>query len=469
MSRLVDCFDAKIIKDCIILPKCDPIRLPNGRTIRPKVEPVRIFQADKTKAVIPVQIARKHGLYSPRDLVQKQGLAVNKIELRPHQRETIKVCLDRLKKFGCLLIQFPPGYGKTVMSISLWRYVRMKMVILINRSTLIQSWKTTVDMCFGTGEDAPKVWVVGESDSNENDPDIIICMVQRYNKISEQQRNLVGFMIVDEGHLFCTPSHVSALLAFQPNFILFATATPYRDNGMDKMIDLFVCRESWLSIVSKREYFVNLISTNINLDMLCKTEDVDSTFGNKYAKAHQCLPRNELIVDLVEQCMKSKKKCMVLTTTTAHVDILAEMIDKSLPKYKYSKYYKSINNCNNYHILLGTVPKVGTGYDEATACVDFDGVKSNVLILCTSIKSPGLFEQLAGRVMRSSSPHIVILMDDDRIPENHVKGLMSFIRETNGQIVNYMKSKFLENTNHSIPKIDFDRPTKTPKEEFVLK
>ena len=49
-------------------------------------------------------------------------------------------------------------------------------------------------------------------------------------------RDAVGFLIIDEAHAFCTPTHVGCLLAFHPKYILAETATLERDDKMELMI-----------------------------------------------------------------------------------------------------------------------------------------------------------------------------------------------------------------------------------------
>lgn len=446
----------KVTKDCTVIPILPAIYLKTGQKIRPKPTPLEIYTVyHELKAIaIPIQMARKYKSYIPRTQIEQMlDIPSNKIVLRSYQQEMIKLCSDKLRKYSTLLTKFPPGFGKTIMAISLWRMIRMRCVILINRVTLVESWLSTIKSClrFDPSEvnSRPvKIWVPGSDNQEDkfysdpvNQADFIICMVKRVSKIPKETIDKIGFMIVDEGHLFCTQTHIPALTAFQPNFVIFATATPYRNNSADKMIDMFVDKRSWVSVQSKRPYIVDAVYTGINLDSLCIHSEVEPTFMNKYSQAHQNSERNELIIDLINQAYQCNKKCMVLTTTRQHVEILSELTSSLLECATHACYYGDIKTCSNYDILFGTVPKIGTGYDEATACIDFDGVKSNVLILCTSVKSLGLFEQLVGRVMRSSSPHIVLLIDDDSIPKTHFSGLKEYINRTNGIIQKHFVNK----------------------------
>jgi len=102
----------------------------------------------------------------------------------------------------------------------------------------------------------------------------------------------------------------------------------------------------------------------------------------------------------------------------------------------------SKNNYNDSKVLIGTIGKISTGFDEATACPNFEGIKSNFLIIAPSVKEYQLFEQSRGRVMRSSNPIVVWISPKNKVINNHFYGLKSWISETNGEIIT---QKFIDN------------------------
>ena len=70
-------------------------------------------------------------------------------------------------------------------------------------------------------------------------------------------------------------------------------------------------------------------------------------------------------------------------------------------------------------VLIGTVSKVGTGFDEKSMCPDFGGKRSDLLIYCSSTKKAGLMEQNVGRVMRAECPSVIHLVDDNPSIKRH--------------------------------------------------
>lgn len=432
----------KLIKASNVSPEVKPIHVKGGRMIKPKVEIVSLRRETTDSYIFPIQLIKR----LINSLIQDEksniiNLAKNKISFRDYQEPMISKCLERLSKYKSLMMILPPGFGKTILSISLWRYIRKRIVILINRTSLINSWKTTVDMCFPSSnleeeKRNPIVNVVGEEKFNSA-ADIFICMAQRHDQIPQDIKNDIGIMTVDEAHLFCTSSHVGPLLGFTPDYVIFNTATPIRDNAMDKMIPFFVDNKSHIKVISRRPYTIDKLYTSIDLKHICAENGVDDTFGNKYKYSHLDETRNEIILQVTKQARNQDKKVIIMTSTTDHCDILENNFSLH-DEISCQKYYKSKKGVESYNVLIGTLPKISTGFDEQTACHQFDGVKSSVLILCTSIKSVGLFEQTVGRVMRSSCPHIVLLIDDDKTCVNHLRDLMSYIDDTNGRIVEYI-------------------------------
>ena len=140
--------------------------------------------------------------------------------------------------------------------------------------------------------------------------------------------------------------------------------------------------------------------------------------------------RNKYIVDLIIQ--NPEQKIIVLTWTKDHVSLLYNMlIEKNIQtdflcgsKQKY----------NDSQVLIGTIPKIGTGFDEATSCHDFKGRKSNMLILCGSTKNTGGLEQFVGRVFRADFPTVFHLVDNNKIVQSHWKNCEKWYISRNGDI-----------------------------------
>lgn len=440
--------ELRVIKSAATaIPSVKTIRLPNGRTHTPKVDPVKVYEDDGELLTVPKHFATTFPSLSKINISQREKIELPRIQIEPrdYQVEMIDKCIGKLEEYGSLLTKFCPGYGKTIISMFMWKHISKKCIVLVNKTALVPSWKKTIEtVCPG------KLHIFGapkrDNKHKIEDADIIICMSGKVKNIPEEIRAGISLMIVDEAHLFCTPSHIKPLLSFSPEYIIFLTATPFRENEMQVILDYFVNKKSWVGVRSMRPYSVNLVKTGINTNALCRIESLDPNYYNRCQSARLDDDRNSLIEDIVLKARSQSKKVIVMTPTTEHVDILFEKF-QSLENINPQCYYKGLKSVSEYNVLIATMPKISTGFDEAMACENFDGFKSSVLILCTSIKSEGLFEQTVGRVQRSENPHVVILDDNDHAVSNHIKGIESYVESTNGKIYKFAGD---------LEKLDFD-------------
>ena len=296
-------------------------------------------------------------------------------------------------------------------------------IILMHRTTLLKQWQQTFQKVTNAS-----TWVVEE----EPMPplfNVIICLDKRVEKVPLTIRNRVGMMIIDEAHAFCTESQVERLLGFHPRYVIAETATLERDDDMHRMI-VAICGEHHISREMKKKFHVYKIFTGI------KGEREERKHGpgvvwHVLAKslAFNSL-RNQIIVELA---MKNPSyKIVILTGYRAHTKLLYQMfldLGESVdflcgPKKNYS----------DSRILIGTINKIGTGFDEASFCDDFKGVKINLGILVHSVAKKQLLEQTVGRVFRADFPNIMHLVDDDKTIQNHWRKAKTWYKSKGGEI-----------------------------------
>ena len=145
---------------------------------------------------------------------------------------------------------------------------------------------------------------------------------------------------------------------------------------------------------------------------------------------------------MILDCIKCNmhRKIMILTPQKEHVEILFKLLHEN--GIDVATLYKNQRNYDDSHVLIGTIPKMGTGFDEKNACHNFKGRESDLLFLVTSIaitKIEGsemgdisLFEQVRGRIMRSNDPAVFYFEDDLDIVKRHVKGCLPWVEITKG-------------------------------------
>lgn len=351
--------------------------------------------------------------------------------LRENQIEQATESLSLLRQYNTVILGLPPGFGKTYLGAWLCYMAGYAIVVLVHREVIGDQWVKTFNTCIPGLSD--RIWFVGKDKKMCANPAVIICMNTRVNLVPEEIRQSIGTLIIDEAHLFCTVGNVEPLLYFQPRNIIIETATLERIDSMEKMIHL-MSGEHGIFEISKIPYQVYKVNTQIEV------EESRTARGVNFGQLHKALSENEsrntMIINIVKNNLH--RKFIILTRLAEHVRelhrlFLAEGITADT-------LFKNKNKYINSAVLIGTVPKMGTGFDEENACSNFSGKKSNVLIIVLSVKQWQLYEQMRGRVMRGKSPIVIWLYDRNAICKRHFKELIPWITQTNGVVVdvNYM-------------------------------
>ena len=126
----------------------------------------------------------------------------------------------------------------------------------------------------------------------------------------------------------------------------------------------------------------------------------------------QCEFRIDLIVAIAdyEINIKNEKVIIPVSRTDYATKILLKLTEKGIRTARFMGNDKSYSNCS---CVVGTSSKMGTGTDEATLCVNFDGKPSRVIIFATSIKDKSKFRQMLGRV-RDREVKVYDLIDSEK-------------------------------------------------------
>lgn len=391
---------------------------------KPQPPPVLIslFQEIDGHLMVPTLVAKGLSNYRPHPRAYPSVPVQFTGTLRPAQVEVETEALAQLLSTGTTTLGLYPGFGKTILAAHLVSRLNLLSVILVNREILTTQWYNSF-----TQNTTAVVWIVGQS----NPPpscDVIICMDTRYYQIDPELRKKIGIMIIDEAHSFCTPGHVGCLLAFEPKYLIIETATLERDDEMHKMVYAMagthgVFREVNIEYdVIKIETGLVPVRTNSNHGTVVYDKLVKSCLYNPM--------RNNLIYNLI--IANPMKTFLVLTSLVEH----AELVNRELLALGMSSdcLCGTRKTYRDAQVLVGTVSKIGTGFDQKNACADYGGRPFDILIMASSIKKQGILIQSVGRVFRTKYPVVMFLVDNDKTFENHWTCAKRWFVTTGGKI-----------------------------------
>ena len=422
-SQLSKELQEKIVKDLSIFPEDDFFAKQKFRAVS---EPVPFFVVNSTTVQLPIAYASKLFGVPGNDHLQLPTMSLQFTgTLREKQIPVAEEAYGYLKKYGAVILALHPGFGKTIEGAYLAAQFSLLTVILVHRELLLKQW----DHTFSHNTDA-RTWIVGEPLPTEM-PNVIICMDTRWGKIPPEWRSYVGTLIIDEAHAFCTRSHVECLLAFQPKYVIAESASLERDDEMHKMIlaitgNIIIYRDfSGPFTVYKTLTGVQPERTFDVRGQLKWSAFQESTLMNE--------KRNAIILNLIRGY--AYKKILVLTALKEHTKLLHGWVTQLGIGCDF--YCGTKKAYQDAAVLVGTMSKIGTGFDPATSCDTYDGRPFEILILASSIKKYAMLTQNVGRVFRCENPTIFHLVDDDPIYQRHWTKCLKWYTPRGGSIIEW--------------------------------
>ncbi len=333
-------------------------------------------------------------------------------KLRPNQVDIESEAWGQLQKWGTSTLGLYPGFGKTILGAKLSAREALLTCVLVHREILTTQWRKTYE----DNTDAV-TWIVGEKLPRESTLphtcSVIICMDTRWHLIPPNMRDKIGFLIIDEAHAFCTPTHVNCLLSFHPKYVLAESASLLRDDGMHSMIHS-ICGTHGVFREIGKDFLVMKIVTNVT--PVRKRNRMGGVDWNALVRnVLNDERRNRIITDLVSANLN--RKILILTSQVEHAHHLNNLLlNNRIPCDVLCSTKKSYKDAT---VLVGTVSKIGTGFDQANFCPVYDGRPFDLLILVCSIKKYPMLVQNVGRCFRADQPTVMHLVDNDNIFIGH--------------------------------------------------
>ncbi len=355
---------------------------------------------------------------------------------------------QQLLTHGTTICNLPTGSGKTVYGAYLAAKLKKITLIVFTQGILEKQWAGT----FRDFTDAT-IWATSMAPAKPKKeaelltekleqlsikevpltdiPQVILTTNLSIDKVPPEWLSKVGTLIIDEAHQFGTQSRIDALMKIYPRYVIAATATFKRGDGMEQAIQT-ICGVEGVTKISTKPFQVVKYHTGVvvplkhnirgQLDWISLLTDL---CRHEY--------RNKLICDIVKHYKDAK--ILIMSRRKEHVQILEKTLIQD--GEKVSSMYGTKKNYNDARVLIGTVSKIGTGFDEKALCNDFNGHRIDLLILTCSIKSLELLEQVVGRAFRSKKPTVIHLIDNNNISKSHWKGALRWYKSRQGEITEY--------------------------------
>ena len=335
-------------------------------------------------------------------------------ELRTEQQQAV----DCISAFDNGVLYATTAFGKTVVAAALIAYKKVNTLILVHSKALLGQWKERLSEFLNIDyqkPDRPKrrgrykaFSPIGCLDSTGNvlHGMIDIALMQSCldgDEVKPFVRDY-GMVIVDECHHVSSVTFERVLKGVTARYVYGLTATPIRKDGHQPII-FMQCgpirfSANAASLMAQQGFHRYFIPRFTSFRPL--TEDKQN-ISSLYQSLVDDEVRNNLIVDDVCKAVDAGRIPMVLTSRTAHVEILSQMLHDrgkdvirltgsgTAKEKKTALHQLRIVPVKNKLVVVATGRYVGEGFDYP---------RLDTLFLALPISWKGLLAQYAGRLHR---------------------------------------------------------------------
>jgi superfamily II DNA or RNA helicase len=296
------------------------------------------------------------------------------------------------------VLEAPPGTGKTVMACALIARHATPTLVLVDRKPLLAQWRDRLATHLGV--DAGQIG----GGKQRRTKIVDVAMVQTVTR-NEQAADLLdgyGLVVIDECHHVPAPTVERAVRNLDARRWLGLTATPQRPDGL-KDIMVMQCgpiRHRITQSASDLDRRLQVHRTELTID-----DSTDGlTRGEVLALINASLVederRNEQICRDVAAAVGAGRNCLVLSSRTEHVDVLAGRLSElgleplvlygSLKPAERRAVHERLTE-DRQLLLVATDRYIGEG---------FDCPKLDTLFLAFPISARQRITQYVGRILR---------------------------------------------------------------------
>lgn len=298
-----------------------------------------------------------------------------------------------------VMISCYTGFGKTITTLALACYLKLKTLIVVHRICLFEQWTRAIkSFC------SDNVVLNLPSLENIDTCHFAIVNIATLSKIDENILSKFGLLITDETHLLLSEKRSKNLLRVTPKKFIGLTATPYRPDELHCAFKLFFGSNFIIKKLQKLHYIYEIF-TKIKIENK-KTYDGMLDWNYILKQQSENEERNNLIVKILQQF--PKRTWLILVKRKSQASILESLLK---PIYTVSLLIGTKHSYDaDAQILIGTVGKIGTGFDHP---------KLDSLLIATDMVE--YYIQFLGRIMRRNdvNPIVVDLIDDHPILYQH--------------------------------------------------
>ena len=294
----------------------------------------------------------------------------------------------------------PTAFGKTVTAAAMIARRGVNTLVLVHRTVLLKQWQERLQVFLGVGKGVVGTIGGGKAKLTGKIDVAVMQSISRQGEVNPLVENY-GQVIVDECHHVGAVSFDAILKRTKAKYVLGLTATPIRRDGQQPII-FMQCGPIRHTAAKPAgtphdlEVLPRSRHTHIDLPTDAGIQDVFRFLANDQA-------RSKAIAAEVRDAVRQRRKVLVLTERTEHLDAIKAELDGLLPAPfvllgRMSKKQRStlVTGLDALppdapRVLLSTGKLVGEGFDHPPL---------DTLVLAMPVSWRGTLQQYAGRLHR---------------------------------------------------------------------
>lgn len=337
--------------------------------------------------------------------------------LRDYQLAVKKEVDEIIQNFQSIILSLHCGWGKSYFAILYALEMGLQTVVTVYRVSHLEQWKDSIR----TVNPALRVQILENKTVVEPNMDFYLILGENMANRSYTEFAGVGMFIVDECHMFCTPRMSKAFLRVQPKYCLALSATPFRSDQLDKILQVHF----GYSIIRRklfRPFNVYKYETKLKPETR-ETEQGQLDWAHVITSQANRPERNAIIVKLC-QFFRNRTIMILTKRVEQHGSLLKDMLEQAGESVDMFAGMAQTYN-KDARILVATYSKAGVG---------FDNPKLDMLIVAGDVEE--MFEQYLGRVFRrmDTVPIIIDMVDNFHVFEKHFQTRMLTYLQSGGLI-----------------------------------
>jgi superfamily II DNA or RNA helicase len=358
-------------------------------------------------------------------------------QLRPYQNDIILDVEGSYNTSGNLsgIIKSNPGSGKTVMGIYLAVHYKLKTMIVVDQSNLVNQWVDTIINFTNIPEE--RIGYIQGPKLELDNCDIIIAMAQtlvsrlhrtvEVDNDGETKKELddgfingfyetirdcgIDLVLYDECHVTgSAKKFTTSSFLFNTNNIIGLSATPFQDGLAQILMTNTVGDIISESVEYEEVPAINFVKYHSNLPQksiqyIHKMNNYDfiagrSAYNKMIVESKEYI---SVINKIVNKLIKNKHVIIIIAFTKKQVELISESLD-----HPNKTYYAKKNDLDKEkdNIIVSTYSKTGKGFDMP---------RLSAAILASPLAGKKSLIQVIGRIVRSAngkqSPTIYDLID----------------------------------------------------------